>query len=313
MSWPGLLKAAVFLAVFLFGLRRMSGAIARSSGTAFPKILAGLTGTPWRSFGTGFLVTALLQSSSLTTVMVVSLVNAGVMTFSQGCGVIIGANVGTTITGQLLSFNLHWLAWPLLGLALLCRLIPHPGLRKASGPLCGCGLLLLGMSGMTAALASLKEGALFNRVLQAAGETLWRGLLTGVIGAALLQSSSAVVGIVLSLAHEEMIRLPAALMLVIGADLGTCTTALIAAAGMERTARRAAWFHFFFNLISLALAAAFYPYLLLIAEKSAAALPRQLANAHFLYNLLGAIVLLPLAAPLSRRVERCNFWGAGRR
>ncbi len=313
MPWSSLLQAAVFLGIFLFGLRRMSGAVARSSGPAFQKLLAGLTGNPWRSFGTGFLVTALLQSSSLTTVMVVSLVNAGVMTLSQGCGVIIGANVGTTITGQLLSFNLHWLAWPLLGLAALCRLIPYPGLRKAAAPLFGCGLLLLGMGGMTAALASLKEGAVFNRILQAAGETLWRGLLTGMIGAAVLQSSSAVMGIVLGLAHEGMVTLPAALTLVIGADLGTCSTALIAAIGMDSTARRAAWFHFFFNLISQALAMAFYPYLLLIALKSAAALPRQLANAHFLYNLLGAIVLLPLASPLARRVESGLFRGSGRR
>jgi phosphate:Na+ symporter len=313
LAWSGLLKAAAFLGIFLFGLRWMSGGVARSSGPAFRKLLARLTGSPWRGFGTGFLVTALLQSSSLTTVMVVSLVNAGVMTLSQGCGVIIGANVGTTITGQLLSFNLHWLAWPLLGLAALCRLIPHPGLRKAAAPLFGCGLLLLGMGGMTAALASMKEGEVFGRALQIAGEAPWRGILTGLIAAATLQSSSAVMGIVLGLAHEGMVTLPAGVALVIGADLGTCSTALIASIGMDFTARRAAWFHFFFNLISLVLAMAFYPYLLLFAVKSAAALPRRLANAHFFYNLLGALVLLPLAAPLARRVEGGSFRGFGRR
>ena len=138
-------------------------------------------------------------------------------------------------------------------------------------------------------------------------------LLTGLIAAATLQSSSAVTGIVLGLAHEGMITLPAGVALVIGADLGTCSTALIAAIGMEATARRAAWFHFFFNLISLVLAMVFYPYLLMIAVKSAAVLPRRLANAHFLYNLLGALVLLPLAAPLSRRVESRSLHGFGRR
>ena len=96
MASSGLLKAAAFLGIFLFGLRRMSGGVARSSGPAFKKLLARLTGNPWRGFGTGFLVTALLQSSSLTTVMVVSLVNAGVMTLSQGCGVIIGCLLYTS-------------------------------------------------------------------------------------------------------------------------------------------------------------------------------------------------------------------------
>lgn len=310
MLWVGLFKATVFLVIFMLGLRLMSGAIARSAGPGLSRLLERLAGSPWRGFGTGFLVTALLQSSSMTTVMVVGLVNAGVMTFAQGCSVIIGANVGTTITGQLLSFNLHWLGWALLILGLLCRLLPHRRLRRAAAALGDCALLFIGMGGMTAALASLKELALLRSMVQAAGDLPWKGLLAGVIGAAVLQSSSAVIAFALGLAHEGMITLPAALALAIGADLGTCSTALIAAAGMEKTARRAAWFHFFFNLTSMALALIFYPQLLAIAAKSAAALPRQLANAHFFYNLLGAAVLLPLVEPLSALVKGWTFPGS---
>ncbi|HOB29418.1 MAG: Na/Pi symporter [Dethiobacteria bacterium] len=306
---PGLslLQAAFFLLLFLGGLHQMSRALARTAGPAFKRLLSRLTGNPWRGFGTGFLVTALLQSSSLTTVMVVSLINARVMTVAQGCGVIIGANVGTTITGQLLSFNLGRLAWPLLGLAVFLRLIPLPNARRVAAPLLGCGLLLLGLEGMTAALSSLKNSALFGRALQFAAAAPWRGLLTGIMAAVMLQSSSAVIGIVLGLAREGMINLSAGVTMIIGADLGTCSTALLASIGMEPTARRAAWFHFFFNLFSLILALAFYPYLLLAAVKSAVALPRRLANAHFLYNLLGAVVLLPLTPPLARLVERENL------
>ncbi len=313
MLWTGLLKAAVYLGIFLCGLRLMSNAIARSSGTAFKNILARLTGSPWRGFCTGFLVTALLQSSSLTTVMVVSLVNAGVMTLSQSCGVIIGSNVGTTITGQLLSFELFRLALPLAGLAALFLFLPHRGTRKAAAPLLGCSLLLFGMDGMTGALASLKESALFTASLQAAGETPLRAILTGFAAAATLQSSSAVMGIVLGLAREGMITLPAGIALVIGADLGTCSTALIASIGMEDTARRAAWFHFFFNFVSTALAMLFFPDLVFIAVKSGSTLTRRLANAHFLYNFIGALLLLPLVAPLSRRLERPTYRGFGRR
>lgn len=313
MSWTGLLEAAVFLGIFLCGLRLMSGALARSSGPAFKNLLARLTGGPWRGFGTGFLVTALLQSSSLTTVMVISLVNAGVMSLAQGCGVIIGSNVGTTITGQLLSFNLYWLAWPLAGLAALCSFAPHRGLRKAAAPLLGCALLLMGMKGMTGALASLEGSELFGALLQSAGERPHRAILTGFAAAATLQSSSAVMGMALGLAREGMITLPAGVALIIGADLGTCSTALIASIGMDSTARRAAWFHFFFNLVSMVLAMLFYPYLILIAARSGTTLTRRLANAHFLYNFLGALLLLPLAAPLARLVENPFRRGFNRR
>lgn len=298
-----LLRAAFFLLLFLGGLRWMSRSLARSAGPSFKRLLHRITVTPWRGFGTGFLVTALLQSSSLTTVMVVSLVNSGMITAAQGCGVIIGANVGTTITGQLLSFNLGRLAWPLLGTALLLALQPHPQLRRAAAPLSGFALLLLGLEGMTAALGSLQETPFFSKALRFAAAAPWRGLLTGIAAAALLQSSSAVVGIVLGLARGGLLTLPVGVSMTLGADLGTCSTALIASVGMERTARRAAWFHFFFNLVSLILALAFYPYLLQAAIKSAATLPRRLANAHLLYNLLGAAVLLPLIAPLARLLE----------
>ncbi len=298
---PGLklLQAAFFLMLFLTGLHWMSRALARTAGPAFKGFLSRIAGNPWSSFGTGFLVTALLQSSSLTTVMVVSLVNAKMITAVQGCGIIIGANVGTTITSQLLSFDLYRLAWPLLGLALLLRFLPPPRWRRTAAPLFGFALLLLGLGGLTAALSSLKESALFSRALQFAAAAPWRALLTGTAAAAALQSSSAVAGIVLGLARGGMISLPTGILMVIGADLGTCSTALVASIGMNRTARKAAWFHFFFNLTSLILALSFFPYLVRLAVISAATAPRRLANAHFLYNLLGAAALLPLLAPCS--------------
>lgn len=301
---PGLklLQAAFSLLLFLAGLHWMSRAIAGAAGPSTKKFLSRAAGSPWRGFGTGFLATALLQSSSLTTVMVVGLINARVMTMAQGCGVIVGANVGTTITGQLLAFDLQRLAWPLLGLALLLRFLPRARARmgRAAGPLFGFSLLLLGLGGLTAALASLQHFVLFEGALSFATAAPWRGLLAGMAAAVALQSSSAVVGIVLGLAREGMITLPAGIIMTIGADLGTCSTALLASIGMERTARRAAWFHFFYNLVSLILALSFYPYLIKLAVISAGTLPRRLANAHLLYNLLGAAVLLPLLTPLTR-------------
>lgn len=293
--------AAVYLGLFLFGLHLMSRSLARAAGPSLRKLLAGAVGTPWKGFLVGGLVTAVLQSSSLTSLMVVGLVNGGMLNLAQAIGVIIGANVGTTITAQLISFNLHRFAPPVVAAGAAFYLLPR--FRKAAGPLFGFGLVLLGLGGMAASLAPLQDTALVTGMFRAAGEAPWQGICAGFVTTVALQSSSAVMGLVLGLALEGIISLPAAVAIIVGADLGTCTTALVASLGMNRAARAAAWSHFLFNLVSLFLAALFFPQLVLLAAKTASALPRQLANAHTLYNLLGAVTLLPLAPLLARLFE----------
>jgi phosphate:Na+ symporter len=284
--------AAGYLVLFLFGLQYMSRNLAHAAGPSFKRLLNRMAGSTITAFISGCLVTALVQSSSLISVMVVSLVNARILTLPRGIAVIIGANVGTTVTSQLLSFQLHSLAWPVLSLALIMFLMPR--FRAASKCLFGLGMLLLGLSGLSATLASWKESGWIVNLLAAAGKVPWRGIGAGFVASATLQSSSAVMGLVLGLAMEGIISLPVAVALLVGSDLGTCITALVASIGLGRTARQAAWSHFIFNLVSLILAMLSFPYLLLIAERSAGELPRQLANAHTLYNLAGALVMLPL-------------------
>jgi phosphate:Na+ symporter len=304
LSWYNVISAAAGLGLFLFGLRLMSRSLARSAGPALQKLLHKLVGTPAKGFVAGALVTAALQSSSLTSVMVVGLVNARLLNLAQGMGVIIGANVGTTVTAQLLSFELHRLALPVIALSVLFCLARRPSIRKPAASLLGFGLLLLGLNGMSGALAALAGSNMVTAALRAAGEAPWLGVGAGFFAAALLQSSSAVMGLVIGMALEGAIGLPAAVAVLIGADLGTCTTALVASVGMNRAACAAALSHFLFNLASLLLAAPFFPYLVLLASKTALTLPRQVANAHTLYNLLGALVLLPLIPVLARLMER---------
>ncbi|NLY37973.1 MAG: Na/Pi cotransporter family protein [Firmicutes bacterium] len=294
-----------YLGLFLFGLHFMSTNLVWAAGPALERFLARMIGKPWQGFLAGAIVTGIIQSSSLSSVMVVGLANARLITLPQAIAVIIGANVGTTMTAQFLTaLNLKGLTLPLLGGAVLLYLLPLPRLKPYAGGILGWSLVFLGLNGMADSLSPLLHTPLLSNLLEQAGKAPWRGIGAGLLSAAILQSSSGVMGLVLGAAIEGTITLPAAVAVMIGADLGTCTTALIASLGMNRIARAAAYSHLIFNLVSLLLAALFFPQLLLLAESSAASLPRCLANFHTIYNLLGAVALLPLATALAKLLTK---------
>lgn len=299
--WPACIKALGYLGLFLLGLRWMSWNLAHVAGPALRRALVRLTGTPWGGFCSGCLVTAAWQSSSLTSVTVVGLVNAGVLRLEQAVAVIIGANVGTTITAQFLSLELHHLAWPVFLISGL--LAARRTTRRAGLVLLSFGLVLAGLGGVACSLVPLAKSPWFIGFLHSAAVSPWKGICAGFTATAAVQSSSAVAGIVLGLCLEGKATLPAAIALLIGADLGTALTALIASLGMNRVARYAAWSHFIYNLISLFLALPFFGLLVNLARFSAVETARQLANAHTIYNLAGALILLPLAGPVAAFVE----------
>ncbi len=290
------------LGAFLGGLKMMTLGLSGAVGSALARVLENWTGNRLSAFLCGILFTALTQSSSLTTVMVVGMVQARLLALTPAVAVIIGANVGTTVTGQLLSFNLQSLALPAALAGAVCLAFFPRRLRGPGRALYGLGLVLLGLKIMTKALAPLSETAWFGALLYTAGRSPLGGVLAGALATALIQSSSAVVGMVLALSYSGRLTLDAGTALVLGADVGTCATALLAGLGTGKEARRAALAHLLFNVISVILVLPFYGRFLALAAITADELPRQIANAHTIYNLIGALVLLGLINPYVKLV-----------
>lgn len=283
----------------------MSAGLEKMAGTTFAANIRRFTSNRISAFFCGLIFTALTQSSSLTTVMVVGMAEAGLISLAPAIAVIIGANVGTTVTGQLLSFQLQNHALPLTvaGIIILA-IVPRSKGKDVGRALTGLGVLLFGLKTMAAALAPLSETALFVAVLQSASHHPLSGILAGAAATALLQSSSAVVGMTLLLAQNGMLTLAAGVSLMIGADVGTCVTSLLAGLGTGVTARRAALAHLLFNVFSVLLILPIFYIFVEVAASMSTTLSRQLANAHTIYNGCGALLLLLLLNPFQCLVER---------
>lgn len=293
------------LLLFLGGLRLMTMGLEKMSGTTFAANIRRFTANRMSAFFCGLIFTALTQSSSLTTVIVVGVAEAGLIPLAPAIAVIIGANVGTTVTGQLLSFQLQNYAMPLAGTGLIMLAAMPRGRGKDMGRvLTGLGVLLFGLKTMGLALAPLSETAWFATVLQSASHHPLSGILAGALATAVLQSSSAVVGMTLLLAQNGMLTLAAGVSLIIGADVGTCVTSLLAGLGTGVTARRAALAHLLFNVFSVLLILPIFNIFVEVASSVSTTLPRQLANAHTIYNGCGALLLLLLLNPFQCLVER---------
>ncbi|NLN06616.1 MAG: Na/Pi cotransporter family protein [Firmicutes bacterium] len=291
------------LLLFIAGLRLLASGLEALWGTAFADVLQRLTGSRLTAFCSGLCFTALTQSSSLTTVLVVGLTDAGLLPLQAAIAVIIGANVGTTVTGQLLSFNLADYALLPAALGLLLLACGGQKTRLAGRALIGFAVLLWGMKLLAAAVIPLQERNWFAAVLALAARSLLSGIVVGAAAAAIVQSSSAVAGITLSLARAGVLNLPAGVAIMMGADIGTCTDTLLAGFLSGKTARQAALAHLLFNVCSVILVWPVLPILLRLAAASANSLPRQLANAHTLYNLWGACIMLFLLKPFQTMVE----------
>jgi phosphate:Na+ symporter len=305
------------LALFLYGMRKMTESLKVAAGAGMKNLLARLTTNRFSGALAGALVTAVVQSSSVTTVMVVGFVTAGLMTFGQSMGVIMGANVGTTITAQIIAFKITEYALLMIAVGFLTELLAKTKRLQHLGTMVmGLGLLFFGMGLMSDAALPLRGHAPFIAVMQELRNPLL-GILAGLAFTALVQSSSATTGIVIVLASQGLIPLEAGIALVFGANVGTCVTALLAAIGKPREAVKAAVVHVIFNLGGVLLFVAFIPQLAeLIREISpqfpglggkdrlAAEVPRQIANAHTLFNVVNTLLFLGIADHLARWIDR---------
>jgi len=242
------------LGLFLYGMEMMSAGLQKAAGAKMRTILETLTKNKYVGILIGFLFTAIIQSSSATTVLVVSFVNAGLMNLYQAVGIIMGANVGTTVTGLLMTLNLEKVAPAILMVGVIMAMfIKNPMARKIGEVFLGFGMLFIGLSSMSSAMSGLRESETVVRLLSSM-KNPFLAILVGFVITAILQSSSATVGIVMALASQGLIpSLEICFFLVLGCNVGSCVSALLASLNGTKMAKRAALIHFIFNIIGTAL------------------------------------------------------------
>ncbi|MCI6188996.1 MAG: Na/Pi cotransporter family protein [Clostridium sp.] len=285
------------LGLFLYGMKLMGDGLENAAGDKLKGILEKVTSNKFIGVLVGAIVTAIIQSSSATTVMVVSFVNAGLMSLVQAVGVIMGANIGTTITAQMVSLDLDAIAPLFVGVGAIAMLICKKKKSKdIFSIVLGFGILFLGMNTMSSAMAPLGESKTFVDIIYFIGDNKLLGILAGLIMTAIVQSSSATTGILVALASTGSIDMNAALPIIFGCNIGTCVTALLASAGANRTAKKASLVHLLFNIIGVFIFLPFMNVVIdLIQKISPDQVTRQVANAHTIFNVTVTLILLPLS------------------
>ena len=303
------------LAMFLYGMEQMSDGLQSAAGDKLKDVLAGLTKNRFMGAITGAFVTAVLNSSSVTTVLVVGFISAGFMTLTQSVGVIMGANIGSTFTAQIVAFNVTQYALLLVAAGFFMLFSAKTErIRHYGSMIMGLGLIFYGMGVMGEAMNPMRTYEPFLELMVKMENPLL-GILVGAVFTGLVQSSAATTGIAIVMATEGLISLPAGIALSFGANIGTCVTAILAAIGKPAEAVRAAVVHITFNIAGVLLWIMFIPQLaefvayispsaaeLTGKEKMAAEVPRQIANAHTVFNLANTLVFIwftPLFAKLA--------------
>ena len=295
------------LGLFLYGMNLMGNGLQKAAGDRLKKIIELLTRNRFIAVLVGVFVTGVIQSSSATTVMVVGFVNAGIMQLNQAIGVIMGANVGTTVTAQLVSFDLEAIAPVTVGIGVIIHMVTKSEkLKSYAEILIGFGILFVGMTYMKDAMSPLREVQAFKDMLVNFGHNPILGILMGFTLTLLVQSSSASIGILLALASQGMLPLEAALPILYGDNIGTCTTALISSIGASKNAQRAAVMHLTFNIIGTLIFALILnrPIMMVVTSIDPTNIARQIANAHTLFNITNVIIQFPFAGLIVKIAER---------
>ncbi len=311
------------LAIFILGMKMMSDGLNTVAGEKMRTILGLFSSNKYVAILTGATVTAVIQSSSATTVMVIGFVNAGLLSLVQAIGIIFGANIGTTITAQLVAFDISWIIMPAITLGLVVSFIPKPAIRNWSETIIGLGFLFFGMQIMSNDLKSLSDNPSFMAVFQTFqcmpenGHIPFFSLIgaigIGLVATLIIQSSSACSGIVVALGASGLIDIYTATAIVFGSNIGSTVTAQIAAIPANRVAKQAAMGHTLFNVVGVcAVVASLYipvsgdPIFFKIVKMSCKAgdVPREIANAHTIFNVCTTLILIPFIPLLARICEK---------
>jgi phosphate:Na+ symporter len=291
------------MALLLYGMQHTGDGLQRLAGARLRQVLTHLTTNRVAALLTGAGVTALIQSSTATTIMLIGFVQAGLLSLHQAMGVILGADIGTTFTVQLLAFHIYDYALLLVGLGFALTFLGRRRLFKDLGhAVLGFGLIFLGLKLMIEGMAPLRDNALLTQVLLALGATPILGIIASAAFAALVASSAAAIGLVIALASHGLLTLAGAVPLVLGANIGTCVTALTASLGSSTEARRVAIAHISFKLLGVAIVLPVLGPFVTLAAASAADPARQIANAHTFFNVVISLLFLPFQGPAARLI-----------
>jgi phosphate:Na+ symporter len=312
------------LGLFLYGMKIMSEGLQKIAGDRMRKVLAALTNNRFIATLVGIVVTAIIQSSSATTVMVIGFVNAGLMSLIQAIGVVLGANIGTTITAQLIAFKITKFALPAIGIGVGLKMFSR---RKSwiyvGEAVLGFGLIFYGLSVMKTAFDPIKDSGELNNVFLMVGDHLFLAVIIGALITMVVQSSSATIGITLALASSGLLTFETSIAVILGENIGTTITANIAAIGTNVAARRTALCHLLFNVIGVAYMLALFPHFTNLIESITPGMAdfaistqqqasmygldvgdkpyiaRHIANTHTLFNIVNTLVFLPFIGILA--------------
>jgi phosphate:Na+ symporter len=305
------------MALFLFGLDQLAKGLQAAAGESMKVFLAKLTENRVLGAITGAVVTAVLNSSSVTTVLVVGFISAGLMTLSQSISVIMGANIGSTATAQIVAFNVTRYALAMIGIGFVMLFAgKRDKVREWGSMIMGLGLVFYGMGVMGDSMAPLRSYGPFMEVMVQMEKPVL-GIVAGALFTGLVQSSAATMGIAIVLASGGLVTLPAGIALALGANIGTCVTAVLAAIGRPRDGQRAAAAHVLFNLLGVLLWVGFIDQLaglairfspvraeLTGAARMAAEVPRQIANANTIFNVINTMLFLPFTGLFAKAVTK---------
>ena len=290
------------LALFLYGMRMMREHLEQTASGRLPKLLQRLTRTPLSGFLAGIGITAAVQSSTAVMVLLIGFVDAGIMSLTRTVWVILGANIGTTVTSQLTAFDIKGISPLFTFTGLLLLFSRKERYQRAGGVLGGLGIMFTGLAMVETSLRPLGESRLFCSLLIRCGDPL-TGILAGTIVTALLQSSTASVGILQALAGNGLVGIRQSMYIVFGQNMGTCFTALLAAGGASVNARRTAVLHLLINILGailFLLLGVFLPLPAWMEQLAPQSPARQIANIHTIFNVVTSLALLPFGGLLVR-------------
>jgi phosphate:Na+ symporter len=301
----------IFISLFggvlllLYGIKLLNDGLQNAAGSKIRSLLRSLTSNRLAAVGGGAFITGLIQSSSATSVMLVGFVSAGLMSFRQTLAVILGADIGATLTVQLIAFHVYDYAVLFIGVGLCFTLFAKKAFYRSVGQgVLGFGFVFLSLKIMTDAMTPLQGNELFREVFVALTDTPLIAIVLSAGVTALIHSSAATMGIALALAKSGLIPLPAAISIILGANIGTCATAFLASLRSPAEARRVAWAHALFKVLGVIIVLPFLGPFQRLVVQTAPDLTRQIANAHTLFNVIMAILFLPFIGPFSRLVMK---------